>query len=277
MRRLALILLLFALPTASADEKLAGKACRSVHLNYAAPAGELFVNTVTVEQSAPGTYFAVCGWDQGYYGIQEKDKGKKLLIFSVWDSKDNDRTKLDPAKRVTVTYKDDRVRVGRFGGEGSGGQSFFDYDWTVGTTYSLAVGLKRVADRVEYTAYFFEPEKSAWTRLITFSSIAPKTSLSGLYSFVEDFKRDRASLKNARVAVFDNGWVVTANGPVPVTAARFTADSNPSTAIDAEITGDRFRLATGGDTANSHAKLRETLKLPEAKRTPPKLPEKIRN
>src|SRR5689334_12209619 len=78
------IYLAFSSP-AAADEKLAGLACRSVHLQYKSPAGTAFYNEVTVDQSAPGTYFCVCGFNHGYFGIQQIDDKKKVGIFSVWD------------------------------------------------------------------------------------------------------------------------------------------------------------------------------------------------
>ncbi|MGH7226187.1 MAG: alpha/beta hydrolase fold domain-containing protein, partial [Gemmataceae bacterium] len=42
------------------------KACRSVHLFYTGEEGTAFYNEVTVDKSAPGTYFMVCGWNRGY-------------------------------------------------------------------------------------------------------------------------------------------------------------------------------------------------------------------
>ncbi|HVJ69767.1 MAG TPA: DUF5077 domain-containing protein, partial [Caulifigura sp.] len=54
-----------------ADERLAGVACRSVHLGFSAMEPVAFYNEVTVQSSAPGTYFMVCGWSRGYFGIQE--------------------------------------------------------------------------------------------------------------------------------------------------------------------------------------------------------------
>lgn len=68
-----------------ADEKLAGIACRSVHWGYPGPAATAFYNEVTIDESAAGTYFCVCGFNKGYYGLQELADGKHLLIFSVWD------------------------------------------------------------------------------------------------------------------------------------------------------------------------------------------------
>jgi hypothetical protein len=53
------LVLLSSPATAPADKSLAGIACRGVHLGYSTPACEVFVNSVTVEKSAPGTYFCV--------------------------------------------------------------------------------------------------------------------------------------------------------------------------------------------------------------------------
>ena len=41
------------------------------------------LNAVSVETSAPGTYFCVAGFDHGYLGIQELGNGRTLVIFSV--------------------------------------------------------------------------------------------------------------------------------------------------------------------------------------------------
>ena len=69
---LASMILLFwigAGPAAGQDQ--APRAARSVHLWYQAPQGVLFYNEVTVDKSQPGTYFCVCGFNHGYFGIQE--------------------------------------------------------------------------------------------------------------------------------------------------------------------------------------------------------------
>lgn len=259
--RLAALLLLPAFPLA-ADERLLGIACRSVHLGYPAADGFAFYNEVTIESSARGTYFAVCGWDKGYYGLQELGDGKKLLIFSVWDSIQNDPGAVAEEERVKLLHKDDKVRIGRFGGEGTGGQSFFDYEWKVGDTYRFLVTARPDGQRTEYTGWFFVPEDKAWKRLVTFSTITGGKPLRGCYSFVEDFKRDRTSCTQARRARYGNGWVQGTDGKWTALAkARFTADANPDVRIDAGLTGDRFFLATGGETKNNGAKLKETIEL----------------
>jgi len=255
----------------TADERLEGVACRSVHLGYPAGEGVAFYNEVTVEKSAPGTYFAVCGWNKGYFGIQELANGKKLVIFSVWDSGQNDPKKVDEEKRVKLLHKDDAVRIGRFGGEGTGGQSFLDFDWKDGTAYGFMVTSKVNGDRTEYSGYFNAPELKGWKHMVTFSTITGGKNLGGYYSFVEDFKRDKVSATKVRTAQFGNAWVKPVKGEwEAVIKARFTADKNPVTNINAGMKDGRFFLVTGGDTKNGDTKLNDSMQLPaNDKRTLP--------
>ena len=180
--------------TASADDRLAGIACRSVHLQYAGPKGSAFYSEVTIEKSAPGTYFCACGFNHGYYGIQELADGKKLIIFSVWDSgQQNDPNTVKDEQRVKLLDHDEKVRIGRFGGEGTGGQSFCDFDWQTGETYRLLVTAKPVEQRTEFTGWFYFPAEKQWRKLVTFSTLTGGKPLGGCYSFVEDFRRNRES------------------------------------------------------------------------------------
>ncbi|MFO0952886.1 MAG: DUF3472 domain-containing protein [Isosphaeraceae bacterium] len=267
---------------ALADERLAGIACRSVHLQYPAPRGSAFTNAVTVDASARGTYFCVCGFDQGYYGIQELGNGRKVVIFSVWDpGKQDDPNSVDPSKRVKLVFKDPEVRVGRFGGEGTGGQSFLDLDWKPGETYRFLVTAAADEDpaRTVYTAFIATPEKPEWRRLVAFSTLSKRHALGGYYAFIEDFRRNKVSATEARSARFGPGWVRLVEGGAwkPLVKARFTADRNPSLAIDASVDADGslFSLATGGKTENAHTKLNGEMtltKLPDREPTPPPVP-----
>ncbi len=253
------------------SEELQGIACRSVHLWYDASEGTAFTVEMTVTQSAPGTYFMACGWDKGYFGVQELSKGKKVVIFSVWDSAADDPAAAKPEDRVKVLHKDAKVRVGRFGGEGSGGQSFYDFDWALDTPYRFLVKAKPDGTRTEYAGYFKAADAAAWTHLVTFSTVTGGKTLSGYYSFVEDFRRDRISTTFTRSATFGNAWVKPLQGDwQAVTKARFTADANPVLNIDAGPTGDRFFLATGGPITNAGTKLKSAITLPPADRVAPK-------
>lgn len=263
-----------------ADEKLAGIACRSVHWQYEAPAATAFYNEVTIDRTAPGTYFCVCGFNKGYYGLQELADGKRLAIFSVWDPGGrNDPNAVAEDQRVKLLHQGGGVRVGRFGNEGTGGQSFFDFDWKVGETYRLLVvarpsaALEPIGAWTEFAGYLYLPEAERWQHLVTFATRTDLKTLGGYYSFVEDFRRNRESTKHARVARFGNGWVRTADAMWrPITKARFTADSNPATNVNAALRDGRFLLATGGDVTNADLRLREATdaSATAAERRPPR-------
>src|SRR5262249_44166893 len=185
--------------------RLAGIACRSVYLGYASAEGETIYNEVTVDQSAPGTYFCVCGFERGYFGIQELADGKKLVIFSVWDpGSQKDPNSVPEDRRVKVLHQGDKVRVGRFGNEGTGAQSFLDYEWKAGQTCRFLVPAKADGPRTAYAAYFLPHDQSEWKHLATFSTLAGGKLLSGCYSFVEDFRRNRISATQPRRARFGN-------------------------------------------------------------------------
>jgi len=249
-----------------ADEKTTAAACRSVHLFFPAPEGVAFYNEVTVGQSAAGTYFMACGFDLGYFGIQQLGNGKKLVLFSVWDpGTQSDPNQVEKDKQVQTLYQGEAVRVGRFGNEGTGGQSFYDYDWNVGTTYRLFVTALAVGNRTQFAGYFYLPEKKAWKHLVTFSTISQGRGLRGYYSFIEDFRRNGVSATEARRARFGNSWIRSKDGQwVALTRARFTADGNPALNIDAGVDGDCFFLTTGGKTENKSTPLGKTINRPPA-------------
>ena len=264
LTRVVPALVLVSAPTLRADESLKDIACRSVHLVYPAPECLAFYNEVTVKQSAPGTYFMVCGWKDGYFGIQQAADGRKQLIFSVWDSfKGDDPGAVPDGQRVLLLHQDPQVRVGRFGGEGTGGQSFLRYPWKLGATYRFMVSAKPAGRRTEFTGWFFMPKTQAWRKLVTFSTITEGRALSDCYSFIEDFKRDRLSTHQVRQAAYGPGWTLAKDGPWSlVRSATFSADRNPVLTINASQRGDRFFLSTGGATENSGAHLGETMSLP---------------
>lgn len=273
----ALLALLALASAAPADEKLNGIACRSVHLGYKADGGTAFYTEVKVEQSSPGTYFCAVGFRSGYFGIQELANKKKVVIFSVWDpASGDDPTKVPVEKRVKATHTGEGVRVKRFGSEGTGGQSFLDFDWKTGETYRFLVTAAADPDdkgRAAFAGYFYLPDKKEWKHLVTFTTPAAKTETGGWYSFVEDFRRNKVSATKVRKAEFGNAWVRNAKGEWKgVSEARFTGDGNPATNIDAGPTkaGDRFFLATGGETTNDTTKLKAAVTVtPPAKAEPP--------
>jgi hypothetical protein len=213
----------------------------------------------------------VCGFRHGYFGIQDLGPRRgKVVLFSVWDpGSQNDQAGVPPERCVEATYKADDVLVRRFGGEGTGGQSFFTYDWKIGRTYKFLVQATTDGDRTSFAAWFFLSEAGTWKHLVTFRAITGGEPLSGLYSFIEDFRRDGKSARERRAARFGNGWARGTDGAwIQLKEARFTADATPLDNIDAGVRDGDFYLATGGDTAK-HAELRTAISRPPGDRRPP--------
>ena len=253
------------------------RAARSVHLGYPAPEAAVVYNEMTVEKSVPGSYFMACGFSHGYFGIQELGNRKKVIIFSVWDpTKGDDPSAVAKEHRVEVLYKADEVIARRFGGEGTGGQSFFHYDWKIGQPYRFLVKATVTRKKTAYAAYFYLPESKVWKHLVTFRTFTGGDRLKGLYSFIEDFRRDGKSATEVRRAVFGSGWVRTPEGRwVPLLKARFTASGaswEAKETIDAGVVKGQFYLQTGGDTRTT-TRLRTVMHRPAGIGAPPQMPE----
>lgn len=268
---LPLLLLLLCATSAQADERLAGIACRSVHLQYPGPESNAFYNEVTVRESAEGTFIMACGFRMGYFGMQQLREGRKVILFSVWEpGKQNNPSATPEDRRVKVLAQGEGVQVKRFGGEGTGGQSFYQYDWRPGQTCRFLVTAWPAGERTVFSGYFYVEEEKRWQPMATFSTLADKKLLRGYNSFVEDFRRNRVSATQAREAEFGNGWVRDASGAWHrLDQARFTADGNPATNIDAGKRGGAFYLATGGETKNDGTPLWQSMQLPASDATPP--------
>jgi Domain of unknown function (DUF3472)/Domain of unknown function (DUF5077) len=255
------------------------RAARSVHLAYSFPVpADAFYNELTVEQSVPGSYFMACGFNHGYFGIQEKSRREKVVIFSVWDPTKGDDAKAVPAdRRVEVLHQDKDVEVKRFGGEGTGAQSFFKYDWKLNEPCKFLIRAKIEDQKTAYAAWFYLPESKTWKHLATFRTRTGGERLKGLYSFVEDFRRDTKSATETRRAFFTNGWVLdsAAGEWKPLTTARFTASGakwEAKDTIDAGVTEGRFYLQTGGETKTT-TPLNSKITRPAGDAKPPELPQ----
>ena len=278
-RVLILFFALFGVAAAFAQQQQAAPAqapdaARSVHLRYEAPEANAFYNEVTVHESVANSYFMACGFRQGYFGIQEFRPGReKVVLFSVWDpGQQNDPNSVSADQRVEVLYHADDVVVRRFGGEGTGGQSFFTYNWKNGETYRFMVQATAEGNKTAFAAYFFINETRQWKHLVTFRTISGGQPLSGYYSFIEDFRRDGKSATERRRADFGNGWVRGLDGKwVELTRATFTADRTPLDNIDAGVRDKTFYLATGGDVANK-TPLKTVITRPPSGKQPPDLP-----
>ena len=267
MRRAACLGLTCALAATARAAEPAYRAARSVHLSYPAPDGILFYNELVVEQSTPGSYFMACGWNTGYFGIQELGDGRKVILFSVWDpTSGDDPGAVKPEDRVEVLFSAPEARIRRFGGEGTGGQCMMELPWRIGENVRVLVRAAVEGDKTAFAGYVFLPGPPAqWKQLVTFRTRTGGQHLRGCYSFIEDFRRDGASVQDIRRARFGPGWVKSAAGEwVWLRRARFTASSARWEAkenIDTRLADGRFALATGGAITSTTA-LGSTLELP---------------
>jgi len=266
-----------ALPTrAQPAQSEPPRAARSVHLIFPAPDGDAYYNEMVVEESVPGSYFMACGWNTGYFGIQQLGGGEdKVVIFSVWDpTHGDDPSAVKAEDRVEVLFQGEGVRIRRFGGEGTGGQCMAPFSWQVGETNCFLVRSEVQGNQTAYTAFVRPSSRSEWRKLATFRTRTGGRPLCGYYSFVEDFRRDTKSARQTRRAVYGNGWVHTPQGQwVSLTSARFTASSatwEARDAIDGGVVKGRFYLATGGDITN-RTKLNSLIRLPAPPAKPPAL------
>jgi hypothetical protein len=258
---------------AAGDEAAPPKAARSVHLSYVTKPAVAFYAEVTVEKTVPGSYFQVCGFNGGYFGIQDHGNGKKVGIFSVWDTATgNDPKAVAEKDRVETVFKGEGVRASRFGGEGTGGHSDFDFDWKVGETYRFFLSSKISDKKTEYSAFIYEPDKKAWMHVATFAAPDGGKKLTGLYSFIEDFRRDTRSATEVRRARYSNQWIMLPDGKwEAVTRAKFTASGaswEAKETINAGVEDKSLFLQTGGDT-KMETKLKEIITRPDADSTTP--------
>ena len=249
-------------------------AARSVHLGYPAPDAALFYTEMVVAESVNDSYFMAAGWDTGYFGIQQLGSPtNKVVLFSVWDPTKGDVANAVPLeKRVELLHEGEGVRIRRFGGEGTGGQCMAPLAWKIGETNRFLMRAEVQGEKTAYTAWVWRGDKKDWWKLATFRTQTGGQSLTGLYSFIEDFRRDSKSATERRRARFGNGWVQVLSGEwAPLTNARFTASSSEWEAketIDAGHSGGWFFLATGGETKTT-TPLHSMIKLPQVHRQPP--------
>jgi hypothetical protein len=252
------------------------RAARSVHLGYQAPDGDAYYNEMVIEQSVPGSYFMACGWDTGYFGLQQLGDGeRKVVLFSVWDpTRGNNPEAVKEADRVEVLYQGEGVRIKRFGGEGTGGQCMAPLAWKLGETNCFLVRAEVQGEHTAYTAFVRAGATNAWWKLATFRTRTGGRPLRGYHSFVEDFRRDFKSVEQTRRAAYGIGWVRTTQGKwVGLDNARFTASHATWESldnIDAGTAGGRFYLATGG-AITAHTKLNDLARLPAPPPSPPEL------
>jgi len=194
-----------------------GRRGPSVHLGYLYPESEnveWFYNEVTVPKGNDviGSYFMACGFGEGYFGMQVNSPTERHVLFSVWSTfTTDDPKKIPDDQKIKMLKKGALVHAGEFGSEGSGGQSYLQYNWKAGNTYKFLVQAKPDSNgNTVYTAWFYAPENYSWQLIASFSRPKTNTYLKHLYSFLENFEPEQGTV--TRKVYFNNAWIADDRG-----------------------------------------------------------------
>lgn len=195
------------------DEFYWGRRGPSVHLNLKPPAdaGDVlyFYNEITVPEGSDvlGSYYMATGFSVGYFGIQANSPTERRILFSVWSPFQTDNPKEIPVdQQVTLLKKGAEVQAGKFGGEGSGGQSFRKYFWKTGVTYRFLLKAEPAEkESSDFTAWFFAPEIGQWELMASFRRPKTTTYVKSAHAFLENFRPDTGYLP--RTVLYSNQWI----------------------------------------------------------------------
>lgn len=215
------------------DDFYWGRRGPSVHLNYSKPNpgenNEWFYAEIEVPSGNDtlGSYFMTNGFGEGYMGIQVNSATERRILFSVWSPFITDDPDSIPEEdKIELIGKGESVKIGEFGNEGSGGQSYFVYDWQPDTTYKLLVNIKPSEEtgKTDYTGYFFTPETNVWKLIANFRRPKTTTYVTNQYAFLENFVPAAGQIE--RKGLYKNNWLVNESGKwYPLTKAIFTYDA----------------------------------------------------
>ncbi|GAA5117950.1 DUF3472 domain-containing protein [Luteolibacter yonseiensis] len=232
----------------------------SVHLAYPTPEDAkiaMFYNEATAIEDPVATYYMVCGFSRGYFGMQVNSPTERRIIFSVWDSgsgqDSKDRSTVAEEDHTRLLAKGEGVEASVFGNEGTGGHSHLVYPWKTGQAQRFVVAVKPEGTHTTYSGFWYHPDKRKWMLIASF--IAPKDGkwLGGLYSFSENFNGNNGQLQ--RKALFGPQWVRMENGRwTELIKATFSHDgTGKSDRLDRfmGVEKDLFFLSQGGFVSGS--------------------------
>lgn len=210
-----------------------GRRGPSVHLTYDTPKDvslQYAYSEITVPagMDVEGSYFMANGFAEGYFGFQVNGPQERRVLFSVWSPFQTDNPKEIPEEqRITKLASGPGVRVGEFGNEGSGGQSFLVYPWKAGVAYRFLTEVKPDPNSKEhtlYTAWFGDKSQKEWRLIASFRRPKTSTYLKSFHSFLENFNPQFGHL--TRGANYGNVWVVDKDGTwYECIQARLSADA----------------------------------------------------
>jgi hypothetical protein len=230
-----------------------GRRGPSVHLGYETPKNVplQYAHTEIVVPKGDdtiGSYFMANGFAEGYFGIQVNSPRERRVLFSVWSpfSTDNPRD-IPEDQRVKCLGSGPGVKIGEFGNEGSGGQSYLVFPWKADVAYEFLTEVRPDGPAsTVYTSWFREKSAKSWRLVASFQRPKTRTHLRGFHSFLENF--DPSTGHMSRGARYGDVWVRDVEGRWhECTRARFSVDPTG---------GGRHRLDFLGGAEKEHFFLR---------------------
>lgn len=234
-----------------------GKRGPSVHMGYKLPENktcEWFYNEVTVPEEGDviGSYYMANGFNGGYFGIQHNSPVEKRVLFSVWSPfQTDDPKKIPDSMQIKTLRQGEGVKIGQFGNEGSGGQSYLIYDWQPGKTYKFLTQIYPDGKgNTIFTAYFYATDENRWRLIASFLRPQTDTWQQRVHSFLENFNQEQGYL--TRSVEFGNQWALDTEGNWhELTIGTFTYDNTASAGVRLDYQGgllknNRFYLKNGG-------------------------------
>ncbi|MEH6394535.1 DUF3472 domain-containing protein [Pseudoalteromonas sp.] len=209
-----------AAPLYVKDDIYWGRRGPSVHLNY--PISDTSKNyqwfyselRVPKEYDHQGSYFMANGFAEGYFGMQVNSVTERRILFSVWSPFQTDDPAAIPVEmRIQQLAKGKDVYTGKFGNEGSGGQSYLVFPWQAEQRYRFLLKVNpadQVANHTDYSAYFYDPIAAKWLFIASFRRPTTSTYVARPHSFLENFIPDAGQYE--RKALYSNQWLRDTQG-----------------------------------------------------------------
>lgn len=189
-----------------------GRRGPSVHLRYSVPNGKQIKHayselTIPVGQDPVGSYFMANGFGEGYFGIQVNGPKERRVLFSVWSPfKTDNPSDIPKDQRIEALARGPDVHIGKFGNEGSGGQSRLVYPWVAGKTYRFLTEVEPDGNgSTIYTSWFGDKAANEWRLIASFRRPKTETHLRGFHSFLENFAPSHGHIQ--RRVDLGNIWV----------------------------------------------------------------------
>ena len=203
----------------------------STHLNYQIPEDIKDVQYYYSEINVPkgndiiGTFYMANGFQHGYFGIQVNSASERRILFSVWSPFKTDNPKKIPKDfRIQLLKKGKDVTTGKFGNEGSGGQSYKVFNWKPDVNYKFLLKAEPFKNNTtNFTAYFYNPEIKKWYLIASFKRPKTQEYLKRFHGFLEGFIPSQGSIK--RKAFYTNQWVYNKDGWYEINQFKFSADN----------------------------------------------------